>query len=237
MSLFDKKPAVYVGNNERWYRLVDKTLPGKTTSIAVDGEQGLLYFSGQLLPTEKKSGSKKSVQKRDTNSPSQGFISVSSLTSLFSSKKIWTSDSQDNSCIPSKLSVSETSGNLYFSCSRTKNELLGDLIIMIDKISKKSKILVSLAGRVVGLSEIENRLYWSDADKYEIRSISVTDNNSNSDGEEGRFETSLDKITVEGMTMINRNSGKEKLVKSSNPCAVDNGNCDGVCLLGDGAYK
>ena len=112
--------------------------------------------------------------------------------------------------------------------------------------SRRVKILVSLAGRVVGLATIQGRLYWSDADKYEIRSVSISENrveksknngNSMNDNQnEGRFETSLDRISVAGMVTIEQNSAKSAKVKSKNPCAVDNGKCEGICLLGDGAY-
>ena len=53
------------------------------------------------------------VSERSKRSQQQvGFISVSSLTSISEMEKIWTSDSQDNSCIPSKMTISEN-GDLY----------------------------------------------------------------------------------------------------------------------------
>ena len=146
LSVFEKRPAVYVGNKKKWYRLVDKQLNPGTSSIAVDGARGLLYLGGSFVSEEKKSSTvnlmaeladiktnvKKNmkeaekiarlpktmmkyskVSERSKRSEQQvGFISVSSLTSISEMEKIWTSDSQDNSCIPSKMTISEN-GDLY----------------------------------------------------------------------------------------------------------------------------
>ena len=241
--MFDKKPAVYVGKKSknsalsRWYRLIDKNLPTDTNSITVDGSRGLLYFAGKKTKkSSKNTDATSNIQKRSTSPPkTTGFISVSSLTSISEITNIWNSndDDENNACTPTIMTLSAESGDLYFACRRDRNELRGDLIIQIENDSRKPKNLVNLAGRVVGLSVVADRLYWSDADKYEIRSVEISKKVEYDEENEGRFETSLDRITVSGMTMIDKNLKKP----TNNPCAKNNGNCEGICLLGNNAYK